>query len=137
MTTNTEASESIAKRYDESALAATVPYVLGDEYFDPSGLDKTWIRIVARMATSRQTLGNAGSRRFTRRGLLFIQVFSPSESGTFEGEDIARQLLGLYESVTFDGVCCMTGVIFGVPNGNDAKWNQIQLNIDFIYHETK
>ena len=137
MTTITDASESFAQRFVDSALSETVPYVLDNESFASDALEVPWIRITDSLATSKQTLGGIGNRKFTRHGILFIQIFAPSNTGQFAAKSLAKSLLGLYESVSFDNIKCEAGVIRSIPNSNDARWYQLELNVDFFYQEVK
>src|SRR5574343_622052 len=98
----------------------------------PPVADSPWARISMNHNTGQQTtLGGVGSRRFTQRGLILLQVFSPV-GGFSIGENLA--IIG---KDAFQGKSTTSGVWFRNVRvqeiGFDGTWNQIMVVAEFEY----
>lgn len=133
MTTINAAKEAILARFN-TAWAGQTP-----AFFDNEGgkdQDDSWVRVVVRMVTSQQeSLGPAGARKFLRRGIILVQVFTPPDQGTAESDGLVQDVLEALESANFSGVWTDAGEVrdIGVLN----KWYQANISIGFTFEETK
>lgn len=123
-----------------SVLAANVIFDNSDEQ-PPDGTNPppTWARVTVRHVTSGQAAlsDQSGKRRYTRRGLVTIQLFVPfSEGGLASADTIASSLQG-----AFLGVSTPNGVWFRNVRTNevgvDGPWFQMNVLADFQYDEVR
>lgn len=94
----------------------------------------TWARVLVRHLDANQaTLSDqSGKRRYTRTGLVTIQLFTPLGDGLVGDDTIIEQLLGI-----FQGVSTPNGVWFRKPRpnevGNDGPHFHTNVLADFEY----
>ncbi len=106
---------------------------------DPPPADKAWARIMVRHGTSRQsTFGPTGGRRFTRPGLITVQVFAPNSGGN--GLSFAEKL-GIIARDAFEGRGTASGIWFRNARiqeiGPDGAWYQMNVLVEFEYDEMR
>lgn len=137
MTTRSEAIEAMTQQFNSVWQPTGFPYVLGNEKFK-APIDTPWARMTIRHNLgAQQSLGPKGCRRFRREGSMFVQIFSPQETGThdpaelveiiqngFEGEDLPRT-----------SICFLD--VTPRENGPSDKWYQETVEIQFRYYEIK
>ncbi len=132
MTTINQAREAIYERFT-TQWADETPVVFTNEQADTDG---AWVRLTMQNQIRRQkTLGPPGARKFDDRGIIFIQVFEPGDSGTARGDELVALAREIFEGVSFSGVKC-----FAAPTteiGPDGKWFRRNVSIGFDYDETK
>lgn len=98
--------------------------------------DTPWIRLVIRLTTGGQeTLGAKTKRKFKRNGIIMAQVFVPEGTGTFEANELSKQLADIFEGNSINGVVCKDAI--PRPVGVRGKWYQTNVDIDIEYYETK
>lgn len=130
MTTLNEAREAIYARW---AANWSDPYVFDNEQFKES---VPWARFIVRNQLRRQiTLGAPGDRVFNDRGLIFIQIFEPGDTGTAVGDGLASTARGIFEGVSFSGIRCFASTTIEV--GVEGKWFKRHVSTEFDYEETK
>ncbi len=103
----------------------------------PEGQDPppTWARVIVRHVTSELValVSDAGARRYTKQGLLTIQLFTPSD-GLVSADAIVDQL-----EIAFRGADTPNGVWFRDPRSNEigveGPWFQTNVLIDFRYDQ--
>lgn len=109
-----------------------------DNYSEAADPGKPWARVTIRHVPSGQTtLGEAPNRRFTRRGTLTIQVFTPvGNSGLALLENFATIV-----RYAFEGQTTPSGVWFRNVSVEEADpyqgWNQFNVTANFEYDEAR
>lgn len=123
------------------AVAGEVPTVEwpGVDSGTPPGADKAWARFDIRHAPSRQsTFGHMGGRRFTRTGLVSVEVFAPTAGGV--GLSLAEKL-GIIARDAFEGRGTASGIWFRNARiqeiGPDKAWCQMNVLAEFVYDEMR
>lgn len=106
---------------------------------DPPPVGAPWARIVLRYGSSRQaTLSPPGQRRFTRTGLVTVQIFTPISAGG--GLSLAEKL-GIIARDAFEGKGTSSGIWFQnariQPIGADGQWEQTNVVVEFQYDEQR
>ena len=107
----------------------------------PSGDDadpQPWVRVLIRHVDGFQSslVGEAGNRRFTRLGLLTMQLFTPFGGGLAENDSIASALRAAVEGVsTPNGVWFRNARVAEV--GQDGPWFQTNVLAEFEYDELR
>ena len=134
----TTLNESRAAIYDRfiADWGSTTPFVFDNEQFEKEPIDTPWVRLVVRNITGTQeTLGRKTNRRYNRQGLIIGSVYTPSNQGTAEADDLATQFRSIFEGEKFSGVYVNNANLREV--GNDGEWFQINIDIFFFYEEIK
>lgn len=135
MTTLNEARDAVYDRF-AAQWGVTSVYQLDNQDLRLAEGTVNWARLAVRQTDSNQdTLGPAGSRRFRRSAMAFIQIFVPSNKGTKEGDDLAQTARGVFEGTSFSGLDFTDGMIREV--GPDGKWFQYVVEVKFNYDEIK
>ena len=101
--------------------------------------DEPWARItVSHIDSAQTTLGGLNNRRFTRQGIVAVQMFSPLVDGG--GLTFAEQS-AIISRDAFEGVGTASGIWFRNTRikeiGPDATWYQINVIAEFQYDELK
>lgn len=137
MTTLAEAKQRILTVF-LADFAATANITLDGEKFDPPTNDD-WVRVAIRhTARSQESMGAVGARKFESIGSVFIQCFSPLDSGSGSADTMAAaaqavfegKLIGTTERLRFTSAA-VTEV------GPTDDWYQINVEAFFSYTETK
>lgn len=117
---------------------ARVPYTFMREDFsaDSLGVLGTWARVsVAHTTAAQITFGNVGTRKFERRGNVFVQLFAPVGQG-----------VGLLATLAGDARKVLEGKRLGELNLNAARteeipdestWASVTIIVPFRYGETR
>ncbi len=105
----------------------------------PPPADKPWARITIRHAISQQsTFGPSGARRFTRSGLVTVQVFTPLVAGG--GLSLAEKC-AIIARDAFEGRSTASGIWFRNARiqevGRDGAWQQMNITAEFVYDELR
>ncbi len=136
-----EAEEAILERWDSSwsSLQPAIPFTFDNEEFE--GVDQ-WARVTIRPSSSRQvTMGPVGSRRFERRGNIFVQLFGPIDVGSKPLALLSADVRTALESRSIAGVGGGEPVSTYAANeqdvGTDGRWYIVVLSVAFSYHETR
>lgn len=126
---------------DTPAVTGTVPPVewAGVDSGEPPPTNAPWARAIVRHGTSRQvTFGPVGSRRFTRRGMVTIQMFTPLSSGG--GLSIAEKC-AIIARDAFEGRGTASGIWFRNVAireiGPDGTQYQVNVVAEFEYDELR
>lgn len=135
MTSIMQAKEAIAKVWADNW---STPFQFENESFTPP--QTAWARLVVRHSVSAQeTLGGTGNRRFERTGSTLIQIFTPTNQGTAEGETLAVQARELFEGKTLVDHPVHFGAVTISEDGvtPDGEWMQHTVSAPFRYEEQK
>jgi len=116
-----------------------VPYTFTNESFsdDQVGDLGAWVRVSMNHATAGQITHNKPpSRRFERRGEVFVQIFAPVDAGVLLLAELADDVRSVLEGVRIgDDFCTYAGRT--QPNPEDGQWSMATVVIPFRYVETR
>lgn len=128
-----EARVAIIKRFNTMWNGAT-PIILSGEAVD-SYSDPFVILSIRHTTGGQESIGARGNRKYNRRGIIFVKINTPSDSGTKQADDLAHNVMTILESERFDGVMTDNAVINEtLPDG---KWYSLIVEIGFFYEELK
>jgi hypothetical protein len=148
-----QANETILERWDSewealhpgsrppsnTALATCVPWNARGESFQPDQLGPlgAWARVVTRHSSANQTTqGRAPSRKFERRGSIYVSVFAPINSGTALITSLADDVRTVFEGQTLGGVL-IVGAGRTEEADEDGVWTSSVVILPFRYTETR
>lgn len=138
MTTITEAKEAMALQFI-TAWASETPVTIDNEEFDPPvNPPVPWVRFAVRhTASTQETLGRPGNRRYSRIGSAFVQVFTPQGIGTARADELARRARLAFEGLTLAGTTVRFLDVIIREIGVSGQWYQVVVEADFEYNETR
>lgn len=133
MTTLNEVREAIYQRFTSNYTST--PFTFENESFDPP--ETAWVRLSVRANVSggQETLGGSGERRFRRRGIVAVQVFTPRDQGLREGDLLAQNIRTIFESQRFSGIDTNDGIVRESSPQDDFFVHIVE--VFFGYQETK
>lgn len=138
MTTLLEAKDAMLTEYVTNTILATTQVTLENEQFTPPD-DTPWVRASVRHFDGGQdSLGGVGSRKFSRIGALFVQIFIPQDTGgTAPADTIAHEARGLLEGKHLTGttVNLLTSQIREI--GQVDGYFMVVVETGFEYIETR
>jgi hypothetical protein len=133
MTTVNEAKQAVLSRWITEWDDRT-PYTFDNRDFDAPNED--WCRVTVRNQESNQeTLGRVTNRRYLRRGVLFVQIFTLVGTGTLLSDGHVQRVREIFEGVSFDGLRFFDAVHREI--GQDGKFYQANVVCAFDYEERK
>lgn len=134
MTTPLEAAQSIYNRFI-SGWGVTTDFTFENEQFSaPKNSD--WVRLtVGADVGGQETLGGIGRRQYRRLGMIFIEIFTPIDSGVTRSRELVQLARSLFEGVTDPEIHFYDGNWRRRPN--DTGYYSVVLEIEFAYFETK
>jgi len=122
-----------------NAQTPPVPILLyDDKEFDLPDGDIPWAFIMVRHVTGTQeTLGEIGGRRFRRKGIVTVQVRTPTGLGLSTNDIFSKIALDAFEGIETapDQVIFRRARLQEV--GNDGAWFLTNVMADFEYDEVK
>ncbi len=134
MTTLNEAKESIYSRF-VTEWGTTTPFTFDNEELEEPANDP-WVRLTVRgLSRGQETLGRTGNRRFRSAALVFVQVYTRTNTGVKQGDELAVQAKDIFEAISFSGLDFNNGVVR--ESGAQGKWYQHLAEIAFDYDEIK
>lgn len=134
MTTIVDAKEIIVEHFITEWAAAT-DVTLDGESFDPP-VDTAWVRLSIRHnASNQESLGATGTRKFTRGGVVMVQVFGRLNKGSREADTLAQSAQAVFEGRTVSGIRFLDVVPREI--GPSESWYQFNVEANFEYTETK
>lgn len=139
MVTLVDAREAIYERW-RVQWAATSAYTFdGEKFIPPEGA--AWVRVAVRHQTSTlEAIGGAGyggMNRYQRGGAVFIQIFTPSNDGTRDGDTLAQQARAVFEGITLSSNAIRFNNAVVREVGPDGPWYQHNVEAQFLYDERK
>ena len=135
MTTLNQAREAI---YDEFVTdwGSTSPLTLDNEKVDPPTTE--WVRLSVRHTASTQdTLGAPGNRRFERIGSAFVQIFVPTDQGTLRADELATIAREAFEGKSLTGTTIRFLDVIVREAGVDGQFYAVVVEATFEYDETR
>lgn len=115
-----------------------VPYTFRDEVFgaDQLGALEAWVRVsIQHTASDQVTHGSAPSRKFERRGNVFVQVFAPIDQGVGLLATLAGDARTVLEGQRIDDLCIYAGRTEESPG--DGRWAMTVVVLPFRYTEVR
>lgn len=135
MATQNEAVDLMQSRFI-TQWADETPVAYDNDEFDTPSADVEWARFNIQFNVGfQESFGNTGNRKFRRAGLIFIQVFTPENTGSFRGTELARRALNIFDGERLGDIWFVNGVIRSA--GNINGWFQTNVSIEFRYDEVK
>ena len=135
--TEREAIEAILEQWKTGWEAAypAVPWTTRNEQFTTDGLT-SWVRITVSHTTSDQTTcGSAPSRKFERRGNVFVQLFAPVDAGYGTLADYAQTVRTVLEGVRLEELNLYAARTEEQPT--DGAWAMATVVVPFRYTQTR
>ena len=134
MVTITVARETTYQSFVTS-WGATSAYTFGNEKYTPP-VDLPWVRLAMQHQTgSQDSLGGVGIRKFSRQGLVTIQVFVPQDSGMAAMDTLVTAARAIFEGATIGTIRFTSASVQEI--GPSDGWYQTNVDIEFTYYETK
>lgn len=95
-----------------------------------------WVRMtVKHLPGGQETLGQPGNRLYERKGIVYVQIFTPKNGGMQRGDVLAHQARAIFEGNSISGIDYNDGQVSeGKPDG---KWMMHLAQVNFNYYETK
>lgn len=132
-----EARNVIYQRFKDQ-WGTTTKFTCDNEKFQqPPSPDTPWLRLVVRnIGGGQNTIGQKGDRRFRRKGLILIQVFTPVGKGLKSSDVYVEMLREIFEGESFgDRIDC--GNADTREKGEDGEHLQTNVEIVFDYDDIK
>ena len=135
MTTLSQANEAVMTRFLTN-WGTTTPVVLDNE--NPINQPTLpWVRAVIRgLENEQETLGTVGNRRFLRRAMLMIQVFTSLNIGSEAADLLVTTARNIFEGARFSGIWFFHGDVIPIGVTEDGVY-QVNLEMKFNYEEVK
>lgn len=132
--TPTEVRNEIMKKYLDE-FTGQFPIALDNKKFEkPDGVK--WVRLTILFNSGNQdSLGNEGNRKFVKRGLIFIQVFTPINKGTNANDDLCNSSLNLLDGVKINDLWMYNGRIKTV--GSDGEFYHQNVVVEFEFQNIR
>ena len=133
--TPTEARKAIMSRY-WNAFNGQFPIAIDNKKFDPPSTPSKWVRLSVQFNDGNQdSLGRSGNRKFVKRGLIFVQVFTPSNKGTNDNDGTAADSVNIFDGVRINDLWMYNGRIETV--GSDGEYYQQNAVVEFEFENIR
>lgn len=141
--TDAEAEEAILQRWLDTWTtltggtndAPTVPFQLPNENF--TATDGPWCRVaVLPTVRTQSTQGRAGTRRFTNRGRIMVQLFGPINAGMRALNLLVAHVRTVFEARRI-GNDITTEAASSPREAEDGSWAQLTVSIPYDYDEQR
>lgn len=134
--TEAQAIEAIYQRFAD-AWTNGIPYHFENEGAESAG---SWARVSIRHTTSQQlTMGSAPSRKFERRGVIMVQLWSPIDQGRAAMSALVADARTVFEGRTItaggSAINCYAAATQESPT--DGAWFMCSVVIPIRYIETR
>jgi hypothetical protein len=133
-----QAKNAIMQLYIDG-VAGAFPIALPNQPFAPPapGAGVVWASIDVRLATGGQdSLGAVGQRKFTRGGVVVVQVSTANGHATSLNDDTAQAALGLLDGVRVAADLWTDGGRV-VTVGPDGEWYVQNAVVNVQFEETR
>ena len=135
MTTLNQARTAIYEEF-QTVWGATTPFTFDNEKYTPP--DTEWVRLTVRHTASTQdTLGAQGNRRFERIGSAFVQIFVPTDQGTTRADELATIARETFEGKSLTGTTIRFLDVIVRETGVDGQFYVVVVEATFQYDETR
>lgn len=136
MTTMAEAREAIYQRFVDEWTGGEV-YTFDNEDFTPPE-NANWARVAVRhLASTQETLGASGGRKFSRLGSVFVQIFTIQDTGTADVDTLSTRAREMFEGRGITGTTIRFYDVIVQETGPSGKWYQTTVEAQFEYDETR
>lgn len=121
------------------AQAAPIPKVVwGDVESDPPKDGAPWVRVqVLHQLSGQATLGEGGSRRFRREGLVVARIHTKAGDGLVGSDFYSKLVVDAYEGKTSASGSVWFRNVRLNELGQDGDWHVSTVMADFEYDEVK
>lgn len=136
MTTLSQAREAVYARFvaNYTGVAADRIAFDNEKFEEPVAGD--WVRLTVRSGPRGQdTLGRVGNRRYRSSARALVQVYTPTNTGTKQGDALATEARDVFEGTSFSGLDFTDGQVR--ESGPGGRWYQHIADIEFDYDEIK
>lgn len=139
MTSISQARETVYQHWVDNVPSGLDAWTFeNEEGFREPDQDTAWARVSVRhLDGGQETLGGTGNRKFRRNAAVAVQVFTPRGGGLGAGDDLAAEILTLFEAKSISGLDFVNGTISEIPPGDDEKTFQHNIVVRFDYEEIK
>jgi len=137
MTSKNEAKEAMYLQFQTAWNTTGFPSTFENDEFTPPD-NSPWARLSVRHTASTQdTLGKVGNRKFARLGSTFIQIYTEPNTGTKQSDALVKLIKDAFEGVSLAGTTVRFNDVIDRETGSDGKWYQVVVEAMFEYDETK
>ena len=134
MTAN-EAKIAVITMFTTGWNNATLIDAENEKFTEPES--DPWVRITIRnLPGGQSTMGKDGNRKYERKALVFIQVFTPVGTGTADADLLAQDAQTILESKRLS-IQSWTGNATIREVGAEGKWYAINVETELNYEEIK
>lgn len=101
---------------------------------DPPAGDVLWARATVQHITGAQTslASDVGTRRFTAKGLLWVQVFAPAGDGSTGASTAAQAIVNAYRTAR---LAVLFRNVTLVDMGGDGAFTRVDVKANFEYDD--
>jgi len=136
MTTINQARRAVYDEFNDNYSPPYTPTVIfGNEAEDTEGLNEWLLLKLMNTDSEQHTLGKVGNRRYRRRGLVFIRIYTIVDDGLRRFDELARAARDIYEGKTVSGVWFTDGIIREIGPIDDKYVGTVSINCS--WDETK
>jgi hypothetical protein len=129
-----QAKLAIRDKFDTEWGAATPVDYDNDDFDEPQGTP--WARMVVRTQPSNQdSLGKVGNRKYLRKGIVFVQIFVPVKTGTYDADVLADRVRTIFEGTRLSGIWFYETDVS--EQGEDGKYFTYLVQSLFNYEQVK
>lgn len=137
MTQLAAANEAMMQLFVDVWTPSGIAYTLDNETYDPPD-NAAWARFSIRTnASTQDTLGAVGNRKYERSGSCFVQIFVLSNTGTEQSRELAQRIIDGFEGARIAGTTIRFNDVIPSEVGPDGKWFQTNVEINFVFDETR
>lgn len=112
----------------------TTPAIYDNE--DEQANKAAWVRMVVRNQVGNQdSFGREGNRKFLKKGIVLIQVFTPPAEGTSEADLLVEKAKDIFEGKRFGDVWFQAADVREL--GVNGAWFQMSVEIPFTSEQIK
>ena len=135
MTTN-EARDALYKQFlNNWAPVPAVPVVFENEKAKKEDVPEYVYVSVKHAGGGQETMGPVGSRKFIRRGVVFVQIYGPLDGGLKRFDELGKMARDIFEAKNISGVQTNDGE-YREPIPYSGK-QRAQVTVSFWYEEQK
>lgn len=90
-----------------------------------------WARITIRPnVRTQKTLGGTGNRLFTRNGILFVEIFTPTGDGMQKGNELCELVQNAFEGISSPYKVWYPETRINV-NGVEGLWSRMTVTVEW------
>lgn len=134
MTAFAEASAAIRSRFDSNWT--TTAKVYENVPYEPVQGTSFVVLEILTANMDQISLGEAGSRRFRLRGLIYLHIHTPANIGTKLSNEYADSLAAIFRAVEFGGVLTFAPSIRDGGVSDDGNWRITRVVTEFQFDKS-